>query len=90
MGVEQGRWSSEGGDCASVPEELGAWFLQDYEKKVCFEDVGAVAKDDWPAVTEASASVTEEEAKKIRVRIELEEVRDGEQGELHFGIARDV
>lgn len=52
------------GDRASLAGAIGACSAQNREEVVCFEDVGAVARDDWVLLEEDVVSVTEEKAQE--------------------------
>lgn len=79
-----------GGDCPSVAGEFGACSVQDCKNVLCFDDVGAVAGDDWMEVAEDAVSVTRDEAKETAIKDGLEKAGDGELRGFHSGFARHV
>lgn len=79
-----------GEDCASAGEESRAGSAQDCKDVLCFENFGAVARDDWKAIAEDNKSVTKRKAGRTGVKDGLDEGGHDELGALHFGSARNV
>lgn len=70
--------------------EFGACSVEECKKFLCFRGVGALAGDDWAAVEKNAVTLAKVEAEKTGVKVRLEAGEDGERGELHFRVARDV
>lgn len=90
MGVGQGR-------CRSQRKTVHLWrggsracSVRECEDVLCFEDVGAVALDDWTAFLENAVGLTESKVEKTGVKDELMGSEDTRLGELHFGISREI
>lgn len=89
MSVEQGDWRSELENAHLWKKNLRPVPCKT-ARTSSTSGIGAVHGDDGVPVAEDSVSVMEEKAAETGVRTWLEEGGDGELGELHFRVVRDV
>lgn len=78
------------GDSSSVAGEFGTCPVQDCKNALCFENFGAVAKDEWVVVSQSPGTVTEKKTKETGAMDRLEEGGDGELNGLPLGPAGKV